>query len=207
MNLPLEHEVPLKAFTKQPHVQFLEPISSLYFLSQPAFQCKKTKDQIVQNGTKAKERGLIDVERIWLGIYYEKELLSLSFPKVEVRWIHDDLGYGVFAKKEIRPETFIGEYTGIIQPRLPKHQNRSQHCILYTCWPLGQKRYVIDAETKGNFTRLINHSETPNTMFLTVYWRGVPRILVLSSKKIAPEEQLSLHYGKTYWKQMQKRPL
>ena len=35
--------------------------------------------------------------------------------KINVRWINSKIGYGVFAKVDIKKNEIIGEYTGVIE--------------------------------------------------------------------------------------------
>ena len=75
---------------------------------------------------------------------------------------------------------------------------------------MGRRSYVVEAEKMGNFTRFINHSDTPNLGFVCAYWCGMPRLLLVSLQMIPEGVQLSVDYGKLFWEQsphLVKQPL
>ena len=189
----------------QSNVEFADPERiqqlKLGLLSAPTFADAETFQDILEHNQVLKKMGRIPTDRIWLGIYYRREILEGTHPQVSVRWIDDEIGFGVFAAERILPCTFIGEYTGLVQKRKKRHIHESNYCIRYTAWQVGKKIYVIDAEQMGNFTRHINHSDQPNTTLACAYFQGFPRILILSLCEIPEGKQLTFDYGKTFWKQ------
>ena len=192
-------------FLAQPNVEFEknDHLASLNieYLAQPIFESWDLLDEILTHTQKAKNDELISNERIWMGVYYDKEIQQNVHPPMRVRWIDEKIGFGVFAAERILPCSYVGEYTGLIQERKSKHINESNYCIRYTSWPMGKRQYVIDAENTGNFTRFINHSDTPNISLVGAYWRGLPRLIFLSLQEISEGTQLTFDYGKTFWKQ------
>jgi hypothetical protein len=194
-------------FIEQPNVEFESKnndhlgLLNVEYLAQPIFESLDLLDEILTYTQKAKNDEIISSERIWMGVYYDKEIQQGVHPRVKVRWIDEQMGYGVFAAEKIFPCAYVGEYTGLIQERKPKHAKESNYSVRYTSWPMGKGRYVIDAENMGNFTRFMNHSDTPNVTLICAYWRGLPRLILLSLQEIPEGAQLTFDYGKTFWKQ------
>lgn len=189
---------PNVAFEKNDHLASL----NIEYLAQPIFESLDLLDEILIHTQKAKNDEIISSERIWMGIYYDKEIQQGIHPRMSIRWVDEKIGFGVFAAERILPCSYIGEYTGMIQERKTKHVKESNYCIRYTSWPMGKRQYVIDAENMGNFTRFINHSDTPNISLACTYWRGLPRLIFISLQEIPEGAQLTFDYGKTFWKQL-----
>ena len=103
------------------------------------------------------------------------------------------------------PNSYVGEYSGIIQQRSPKELKEKNYCIRYTVWG-ANKNFTIDAEQKGNFTRFINHSATPNLGLQSIYWRGIPRMIFVTLKEIPAGAQLTFDYGPLFWKHSAQNP-
>lgn len=195
-------------YLSQPNVLFKDPelIKDLHleYLAQPIFSDVETLEDLLQHNLALKQENRIPYDRVWMGIYYSREIEYGFHPLVSVKWIDPEVSFGVFAEERIMPCSFIGEYTGVVQPRQLKHTRESNYCVRYTAWQMGKKVYVIDSERMGNFTRHINHSDHPNTTLACAYFRGLPRILIISLKEIPEGTQLTFDYGKTFWKQSPK---
>jgi len=192
-------------FLKQPNVEF-EPSDHLVaidteYVAHPVFESHDLLDEILAYTRKAKDDEIISSERIWMGVYYDMEIQQGTHPLMSVRWIDQNIGFGVFASERIMPCSYVGEYTGLIQERKPRHVKESNYCIRYTSWQTGKRPHVIDAEKMGNFTRFINHSDQPNVSLVCVYWRGMPRLIFVSLREIPEGGQITFDYGKTFWKQ------
>jgi hypothetical protein len=192
----------VRNFIQQPNVRFEGDFSGFDYLPQPIYESREVLDEILEYTSKAKKGDGIGQDRIWLGVYYDKEIQKRIHPRLTVRWIDDTVGYGVFARERILPCTFLGEYTGVIQQRKPRHEKESIYSFLYTSWQMGRRKYVVDAERMGNFTRFINHSDQPSAEALCVYWRGMPRMIFVSLCEIQEGAQIHFDYGTIYWKQL-----
>lgn len=142
-----------------------------------------------------------------MGIYFDKEIQAGSHPKVSIRFIDEEVGFGVFTEQRIPSCAFAGEYRGMIQERVKKELKDKAHCVRYTVWEMGTRKFIIDAERKGNFTRFINHSAKPNLSLQSVYWRGIPRMIFVALKEIPEGSQLTFDYGTFYWKEFRKMPV
>lgn len=144
------------------------------------------------------------VGRLTLAKLYGEKIRSGSIADV---YIADAgaMGLGLYARNTIKRGEFIGEYAGQIVPRTPSVLERGYSFGLRPPFaevtsPTKLSNYVIDASEKGNVTRFINSSETPNAeayyMFIDGYWR----VVFVAKQQINPGEQLFVNYGKNYWK-------
>ena len=197
----IQHLEPLR---KLPAIPNLSELEGFKYLTSPIFESRDSLDLVLNTVAKAKIEGKIPSEKIWMGIYFDKEIRDQPYPPVSIQYIDDEIGSGVFADKKIPACTFVGEYTGVIQMRTPKLREK-KHCLRYTVWE-SKKKFAVDAEHKGNFTRFINHSSNPNLGVQSVYWRGFPRIIFISLKEVPEGEQLTFDYGSIFWKSMPKSP-
>jgi len=180
-------------------------LSQFEYLPYPIFETQEGFDEVLSNVAKAKARDQIPPEKIWMGIYFDKEISNALHPPISIRYVDQEVGYGVFSDKKIPPCCYVGEYTGIIQARKPKQLKEKNHCVRYTTWE-GRKNYAIDAEQKGNLTRFINHSSKPNLGLQSVYWRGISRMIFVALREIREGGQLTFDYGPLFWKHNAKIP-
>ncbi|HLB53339.1 MAG TPA: SET domain-containing protein-lysine N-methyltransferase [Chlamydiales bacterium] len=200
------------SFFDQPYVvfedrDFFEKChQSLLYLPQPRFDTEKLFDQVIELTARAKAKDVIPAERIWLGIYFDREINEGIHPKVSIRFIDKEVGFGVFAEQRIPPCSFIGEYTGKLIPWKKWILREKFHAVRYTVWGSERKKFILDGETMGNFTRCINHSFTPNVCLQSVYWKGIPRMIFMSLKEITAGTQLTFDYGALFWKEHPSLP-
>lgn len=166
------------------------------------FQTKGHLEQVLKITAKAKEDDEIHPEKIWLGVYFDKEISRGLHPPIAVKKVDAAIGEGVFAEKAITPCAFVGEYTGKVFEK--KWAKGKRYCLDYSAW--GKKLFTIDGEESGNFTRFINHSKTPNLGLQSVYWRGLPRMIFIALQEIKAGQQLIFDYGDKYWKELGETP-
>lgn len=183
----------------------LPKLDDFEYLSSPIFEDKEGMEQVLDTVAKAKQGDIIPEENIWMGVYFDKEIRGQMHPPISIQFIDAEIGFGVFADKKISACSFVGEYTGVIQQRSPKQLKEKKHCLRYTVWE-GKKNFAINAETKGNFTRFLNHSSNPNLGLQSVYWRGLPRMIFIALKDIPKGRQLTFDYGPLFWKATKQRP-
>jgi hypothetical protein len=203
---------PLLDFFNQPNVLIPDPERSasfreLQYLRQPLFESAKIFEEILFRCQKAKMEDAIPPEKIWMGIYFDKELQTEAHPKVSIRFIDEKVGFGVFAEQRIPSCAFAGEYRGVVQERKRKELKGKLHCARYTVWEMGRRQFSLDAAKMGNFTRFINHSDKPNLSFQSVYWKGIPRMIFVALKEIPEGTQLTFDYGTFFWKECRQTPV
>lgn len=193
---------PLADLSPQPT---LPPLKDFTYLSRPLFENKETFENVLNLVGRAKKEDKIPAEKIWMGVYFDKELRKGIHPLVSVRLVDAEVGFGVFAEKKIPACTFVGEYTGVVQERLPKELKEKCYCLRYPMWE-GKRNFAVDGENRGNFTRFINHSLKPNLCLQSIYWRGIPRMIFVALKEIREGGQLTFDYGPLFWKESPQSP-
>ncbi len=138
-------------------------------------------------------------DRLWLSAYFHKELLSQKLPLLSLRWIDAEMGWGVFAEKDLSSMEFIAEYSGLVRKRRRGDEENS-YCFEYLMMPGEATEYLIDAQDQGGISRYINHSSGPNLSSSMIAHEGVSHIILYTKAKIKKGEQLFYDYGPDYWK-------
>lgn len=181
-------------------------VKNFSYLSCSVFETPSILEEVLQCSYRAKEGDLIPPERLWMGVYFDKELKTALNPRLSVRYIDEEIGFGVFADQKIPACSFVGEYTGIIKEYDKKTMRDKIYCVRYNCWQTGARKFVIDAETHGNYTRFINHSYRPNLALQSIHWRGIPKMVLISLQEILEGTQLTFDYGRSFWKEINRQP-
>jgi uncharacterized protein len=203
---------PTPHFCDQPNVLIpdrdrFESLAAVEYIPQPLFATQAIFNEIVNWTKKAKREDAIPRERIWMGIYFDKEIQTDMHPKISIRYIDEKVGFGVFTEQRIPSCAFAGEYRGVVQERKKKELKDKVHCVRFTVWEMGKRKFILNAENKGNFTRFINHSAKPNLSLQSVYWRGIPRLIFVALKEISEGTQLTFDYGTFFWKECSQTPV
>jgi [histone H3]-lysine27 N-trimethyltransferase EZH2 len=112
-----------------------------------------------------------------------------------------EAGYGAFSIEPINRGALIGEYVGELishnesdrneTERRGHYYNKTNRSFFFTM----DKRLVIDATWKGNDTRYINHSDTPNCNARRVFAQGSYHIGYYARTNIDPGTELFVDYG------------
>ena len=199
------------SFFEQSNVIFEESgriaeLGGLDYLPNPVYATVETFRLLLSRTRKAKVADAIPAEKIWMGIYFDKEMQTGMHPKVSLQWLDHEIGFGLFAAQRIPSCSFVGEYTGVVSERRAAHVRGNNYCVRCTSWETGRKSFTIDATKRGNFTRFINHSAKPNLGLQSIYWRGLPRMIFISLQEIAEGEQLMFDYGTSFWKDLNQVP-
>lgn len=99
-------------------------------------------------------------------------------------------GLGLFATTVIEKGSFIVEYTGSrILNAEAAERTRARYLFELN------SRWTIDGSPRSNVARYINHACRPNAE--AIISRG--RIRVMAKRRIRPDEQITYHYGKSYF--------
>jgi hypothetical protein len=129
-----------------------------------------------------------------------------------------DRGIGVFAKQAFKELDILGWYAGVVTPygigtgtyalslaigesSSPRKTDtfRGFNLHLEPHDDHTEEEVTIEAQVHGNWTRFINHSCEPNTIFATRRV-GQTRIMAVKAfKDITAGEELTIHYGETYF--------
>jgi hypothetical protein len=148
----------------------------------------------------------VDIDQEYLSTQFGEQISQDYIAPTYVKQT-PDMGLGLFARKNIKGDSLIGEYSGIVSHRrkVDKHNAylfdihphdhacRDQfECPLYT--------YLIDAKYAGNETRFINHSDENPNITPHMYHDGEKiRIIFVSNSLIRKDEQLFYNYGRLFW--------
>lgn len=138
------------------------------------------------------------------GRKYAHQLGTGMLADVSIKWISDEIGYGVFAETDIPGGAFIGEYTGVVRRLYRKRPDHNPYCFRYPTRLWCLKYFVVDAFKESNSLRFINHSDKPNLQPLCAVDRGLLHQIFISNCFIPKGTQLTFDYGADYWIRRQK---
>ena len=138
--------------------------------------------------------------------YFRSDIQKKRYPSQSVVDIDSTLGKGVIASETILPNSYLGEYTGLVRRNIPNLDKSNPYLVKYPVKLNIFNSLVIDASKCGNHTRFYNHSHKPNAYLASVICDGIFRIIAISITRIQNQSQILIDYGKLYWKQMGKIP-
>lgn len=183
-----------------------EQITRLQYLQQLEFKDQKTFKEVQTQCLKALNSSLIDEEHQWLGIFHAEQIQQNYIANVSIRWINEEIGYGLFAENHIKAWEFLGEYTGVVRKRNHFFRNINDYCFSYPTSVLYFKKHTIDAENKGNEMRYANHSDIPNSESISVLHNGILHVIIRAIKDIPLGQQITYDYTDIYWQSRIKIP-
>jgi hypothetical protein len=137
--------------------------------------------------------------QLWIGSYFQKELLTHPIPPISIRWIDDRIGWGLFAEKPFKEMEFIAHYSGLVRKRR-KSDASNAYGFEYLLAPGHPTSYLIDAQDQGGLSRYVNHSDTPNLSSELATYNDIAHVILYTSRPIQSGEQLCYDYGPDYWK-------
>jgi SET domain-containing protein len=158
----------------------------------------KIHRSICRLGAKLRRQGHLSIEQLWQGNYYQKEMESNYQPDVVLRWINDQMGWGVFAARSFKTKEYIAEYTGILR-RWQRSDRRNGYCFEYVHESGKGTSFLIDARDQAGIARYINHSSKPNLQPTLATVGSITHLILLVKKPIQKGEQLCYDYGPAYW--------
>jgi hypothetical protein len=114
-----------------------------------------------------------------------------------VKWNSKEIGYGCFANVDLPPDTYLGEYAGI----LTKDNANTDYMWSYLFEnPEGDAELGIDGRHTGNLLRFVNHSEKLKNVRLTYQVKdGVWRLGYVTTAFVKKDQELFTSYGASYW--------
>ena len=121
-----------------------------------------------------------------------------------IRWINSDMGYGLFTEEDIKKNTSIGEYVGVVRQLYRYKGQQNPYCFHYPTKFWSFNYFVIDAERQGNLTRFLNHSDNPNLKPICVVDNKILRLFFITNTDIKKGSQLFFDYGKDFWTHRKK---
>ena len=101
-------------------------------------------------------------------------------------------GLGLFATAPIEKGAFIVEYSGrrITHAQAQRLERRGRRYMFEI-----NSRWTVDGSSRRNIGRYANHSCRPNAESDVV--KG--KVILRAIKKIAPDEEITYHYGEEYF--------
>jgi hypothetical protein len=174
-----------------------EALVGAAFIPTLDFESFSVLQDIVERTKKMHKKGELLRERRWLGKLFRKEVESLFFPDVVVRWIDDSIGWGVFAGKAFKEMEYITEYSGKVR-KYERRDNKNTYTLHYIT------SYIIDAQNQGGFGRFINHSSQPNLLLTLATVDSIEHAILITTRAIEKGEQIVYNYGPDYWRHRKK---
>ena len=110
---------------------------------------------------------------------------------------------GLFAKVRIGKGETIGYYTGEIMRdwHSTRDPYRSSLYLLWVC----KDHWINAVGPKANYSRYMNHSDTPNAeLIVSTRWKTAR---IESLRSIKPGEEIFYSYGDEYWEAMEVDPI
>lgn len=138
---------------------------------------------------------------------YGQLIIDNKMADIYVKFMDDEVGYGVFANNDIESGDFIGEFTGVI---------KKDDDIDDTTWAwsypsdeykdeLKIPKAAVDAKWQGNGMRFVNHSDNENVGVTRAFVDGFFRTIYYAQKNIKKDSELLVNYGKAYWSHRRKK--
>ncbi len=134
------------------------------------------------------------------GEKYRLELNTGYVADSVIKWIDEDIGYGLYAGIDFFPGTYIGEYVGKVREIQRLNKDLNSYCFHYPTRFFSWNYTVIDSIEQGNETRFINHSDTPNLQPRWLLDRGLMHLVFFSNTFIPKGTQLTFNYGRDFWR-------
>jgi len=142
----------------------------------------------------------VETESRWLGSWYRSEIESGQVAPVAIRYIDDDIGYGLFLREDVPENAFICEYSGLVEKKSWFSEPDSNYYFRYPSSRWSWTTKTIDSEFVGNVARFVNHSDIPNVEPLAVASPPLMHIILYALRPIKKGEQLLYDYGPRYWR-------
>ena len=175
----------------EPNVTYL---NHLEFTSERIYRSIKRQCRIAKYFNSLNERAE------WLGELYSNVIEKADRTHIQIQHINNKIGYGLFASKHLPVGSFIGVYTGVVRSRRAFMKNPNDYSFAYPQIKFSLHRYSINAASKGNETRYINHSNHPNCQAVSAFYDGILHIIIRTVRKVSTGEQLFYNYGDEYWR-------
>lgn len=174
---------------------------SLCFSNYPSFKA------LLRQRPYLLSKSLLGGELYRLGNLYRSHTKKELYTNTSIRWVGDDIGYGLFTEEPLDKGTIIGELTGTVRRLHRWHPDTNPYCFLYPTRLWSLCFYVIDSQDVGNELRFINHSDHPNLEPQWVIDRELLHLLFYTKTPLKRGAELTYNYGNDYWRHRKKRPL
>lgn len=150
-------------------------------------------------------RTCIGKENRLLAEKYHHEISTGYVANSVIKYIDDHIGYGLFAGEDMAPNTYVGEYTGLVRRLYRSHPDHNPYCFHYLTRFWSVQYYVIDAFWQGNEMRFINHSAEPNLNPICLVDRHLLHTAFVTNQAIKAGTELTFDYGPDFWRKIPNR--
>lgn len=144
-------------------------------------------------------RSIIGKENRELGDKYRKEIQEGFVANVTIKWIDNEMGYGVFTNVALPEGSFIGEYTGIVRELDRSRPDYNAYSFHYPTRFWSWNYYIIDGLWEGNEMRFLNHNDDANLKPICLVDRGLLHMAFLTNRAVSAGSELTFQYGPDYW--------
>lgn len=181
---------------KKLSLEEFEKLTSAKWVPYLTFPDPEIQSALVKACAKLHKKEELTLEQLWLGKYFQKEILSAHTPDVAIRWIDSNLGWGVFALRDFKKMEFIAEYSGKL---IKRQKNQTAYAFEYLITHSVRSKYTIDATDQGGLSRYINHSPKANLNSSLATVDYISHVILYTKEPIAKGTQLCYDYGPDYW--------
>ncbi len=187
-------------FSREEFEQFFQ----ICYLQNLAFLDVVVLEEVIRKCPWLLRRTVVGEEHRSMGSALRQSLFSGKVADCSIRWIGEELGYGLFAENVIAKDSFIGQYTGLVRQVNRRKADFNGYCMRFPTKLFSWGYYVIDALHAGNELRFANHSDKPTMKPFCLVDRGLIHIGLFAARTIEPGEELTFNYGRDYWKYRHK---
>lgn len=164
------------------------------FISDLIFKNRKLFERVIKQGQYQK----ISMFSQEYGKRYAREIQDHHAISATVKWVGNDVGFGLFTDVDLPKGAFVGEYLGVVRHN-DGRDGTNDYLFGYPILDENGKSLVVDGRPKGNHCRFINHHATPNLKACTVFDGKLYHIIFVTSEAINAGAQLFFDYGAAYW--------
>lgn len=182
-----------------------ETLFGVHYLPTLAFRDNPLFEEVVRKCPWLLQHTVIGLEGRTLGSSLRIKLYEGHTENVAIKWIDQEMGYGLFAEGPIEKDTYIGQYAGVVRKIRRFAPEINGYCMHLPTRFWSFDYFVIDAEKAGNELRFANHSDEPNMRPFCVIDRNLVHIGFFAKRHIEAGEELTFDYGKDYWKKRLKK--
>ncbi|CAG8592270.1 1724_t:CDS:2, partial [Paraglomus occultum] len=157
----------------------------------PAVTLKRVRDNSARFAPKIKDIELA----VQNGTYVDDR-------SIYVRWVDENLRFGLFAGRDFEIGELLGIYTGeYVGGRVELEYAWEYNYLVQATNKKGEAvRCVIDARNKGNYLRFANHKDVDyNGEATYVMYNNMWFVLYVVKNNIKAHEQIFVNYGEAYW--------
>jgi SET domain-containing protein len=137
---------------------------------------------------------------------YGQKLRQGYLAPLHLRYLSQDLGWGVFAGADLASGDLLGEYAGVIQALTDAaaEDTVDGHYLSDYSWNYPDElpdgtAFEVNAFREGNLLRFVNHSPVPNSTVDHTLLDGLFVTFFRVIHRIPTGSQVFVDYGEEYW--------